>query len=72
MKNLTELKIGESGIISDVSDIDDFLSSRGVNKGVTIKLVRKAPFNKDLNCVQLSDICLCIGGTFSKKIFVET
>jgi Fe2+ transport system protein FeoA len=71
MKNLTEFEIGESGIVSESSDICECLSSRGIYTGVEIKLVRKAPFSDELYCIQVSDTCLCISENYSEKIFLD-
>ena len=69
VKNLTELEIGDEGVISELSDLSNIYIERGIVVGEKIRLVRKA--SGETFCIYVSDIHLCIRKDDASHIAVE-
>ncbi|QVK20076.1 ferrous iron transport protein A [Mycoplasmatota bacterium] len=71
---LSDLEIGESAVISDMSKIDKSFRNRlmdiGIYRGARVLLVNKMSFGKML-VVEVDDVEICIRRTDAERIEVR-
>ena len=72
MKKLSELQIGEKGVLSSVEDnfLEQQLLEMGVTPGQVIELERKSPF-KDPIAILVSNLLLSIRLSDAEKIIIQ-